>query len=67
MPRLYSTEGGAYRRVAALRRIGIWPGVITQADGQHRLTFDPDWPDAWMQDPAATAAAGGQEDRYEDP
>jgi hypothetical protein len=65
--RLYGTEAAAFRRVDALRKMGIWPGVVTLPTGQHRLTFDPDWPDAWVQAPAATAAAGEQEDRYEDP
>jgi hypothetical protein len=38
--RTYPTEELADARVTALRRIGIWPAVIPQADGRFRLSVD---------------------------
>jgi hypothetical protein len=36
----YGSEDAANGRVRALRRIGLWPAVIPQADGRWRLSVD---------------------------
>ena len=36
----YASEEAAAERAAQLRRIGIWPAVIPQADGRWRLSVD---------------------------
>jgi hypothetical protein len=39
---VYADEAAAFRRVDTLKAVGIWPGVITRADGTCVLTYDPE-------------------------
>jgi len=41
VPRTYATYEQAERRVEALKRQGIWPGIIGSAGRGYRLTQDP--------------------------
>ena len=43
MSTTYATAEAAFKRVEALRRTGIWPGVIKIGSGKWwRITHDPD-------------------------
>ena len=37
----YPTYERALARVDNLKQQGIWPGIITRADGTYALTYDP--------------------------
>lgn len=37
----YTSEDAALRRVEALRKDGVWPGVRRHRDGTFSLTYDP--------------------------
>lgn len=37
----YATIDRAQQRVEALKRTGIWPGIIIGRDGTFALTYDP--------------------------
>lgn len=41
MPVTYASEAGAQRRAGALQKLGIYAGIIRQADGRWRLSHDP--------------------------
>jgi len=38
---VYGTFDRAQQRVDALRRKGVWPGIVIRRDGLYGLTYDP--------------------------